>query len=180
MFPVFQRASVKLPLRTGATRVHDSARFFRSTAVSMKRSPTFLAAGSNATVSSWVAICTLPGGGGIGCAFGPVQTRVTMVAVTPATRAAPPIQKRRRWKRGEETRAARALMRPEYCSPNAGVPHYVARLTPRPRGPGGLGVGSLGLRAGGHAAAALVARLALGVQLRAEEEGEAGEPEPRE
>src|SRR5437764_7735722 len=184
MLPLFQRESVKLLRSAGAASVHDSARFLRSTAVSMKRSPIFCAAGSSGMVfSSCVGTWTLPAAAGGGSTFGLVQTVVTITATTPATRTVPPIQRRRRWKRGEENRAARALMRPEYCSPNAGVPPYVARLTPRPRGPGGLGVeavGAVGLRAGGHAAAALVARLDLGVQLRAEEEGETGEPEPGE
>src|SRR5437764_2985325 len=181
MLPLFQRESVKLLRSAGAASVHDSARFLRSTAVSMKRSPIFCAAGSSGMVfSSCVGTWTLPAAAGGGSTLGLVQTVVTITATTPATRTVPPIHIKRRWKRGEETRAARALMRPEYCSPNAGVPHYVARLTSRPRGPGGLGVEAGGLRAGGHAAAALVVRLDLGVQLRAEEEGEAREPQPRE
>ena len=63
---------------------------------------------------------------------------------------------------------------------DAGIPDHVIRLTPRPGGPGGLGVEAMGSDPGGEAALAIVARLDLRVQLRAEEEGEAREPEPGE
>src|SRR5437016_5373554 len=138
MSPVFQRSSVKSLRSAGAASLHDSARFFRSTAVSMKRSPTFCAAGSSGTVfSSCFAIWTLPGGGGGGATVGLVQTFVTITATTPATSTAPPTHRRRRWNRGEEKREARALIDEDTVAADAGVFAHVARVTPRPRGPCG-------------------------------------------